>query len=44
MRVIHRVEQKYEGHEPLYSWIIAPRSQGYPAAAFAGFADRRGAR
>jgi hypothetical protein len=25
MRVSHRVEQRYEGHEPLYSWVIAPR-------------------
>ena len=25
MRVTHRDEQRYEGHEPLYSWVIAPR-------------------
>ena len=25
MRVTHRAEQRYEGHEPLYSWVIAPR-------------------
>ena len=25
MRVTHREEQRYEGHEPLYSWVIAPR-------------------
>ena len=25
MRVIHRAEQRYEGHEPLFSWVIAPR-------------------
>ena len=25
MRVTHRVEHSYEGHEPLYSWVIAPR-------------------
>lgn len=25
MRVTHRVEERYEGHEPLYSWVIAPR-------------------
>jgi len=24
MRVVHRAEEKHEGHEPLYSWIIAP--------------------
>ncbi|MBX5461628.1 MAG: hypothetical protein IRZ28_11130 [Steroidobacteraceae bacterium] len=24
MRVIHRAEHRYAGHEPLYSWIIAP--------------------
>jgi len=26
MRVTHRAEQKYDGHEPLYSWVIAPRA------------------
>jgi hypothetical protein len=26
MRVTHRAEQRYEGHEPLYSWVIAPRA------------------
>ncbi len=25
MRVTHRAEERYEGHEPLYSWVIAPR-------------------
>ena len=25
MRVTHRVELRFEGHEPLYSWVIAPR-------------------
>jgi hypothetical protein len=25
MRVTHRAEQVYEAHEPLYSWVIAPR-------------------
>jgi hypothetical protein len=25
MRVTHRIEQRYEGHESLYSWVIAPR-------------------
>jgi hypothetical protein len=25
MRVTHRAEHRYEGHEPLYSWVIAPR-------------------
>jgi hypothetical protein len=25
MRVTHRAEQRHEGHEPLYSWVIAPR-------------------
>jgi predicted methyltransferase len=25
MRVTHRAEQRFEGHEPLYSWVIAPR-------------------
>lgn len=25
MRVTHRAEQKYDGHESLYSWVIAPR-------------------
>ncbi len=25
MRVTHRDEQRHEGHEPLYSWVIAPR-------------------
>jgi hypothetical protein len=25
MRVTHRAEHQYEGHEPLYSWVIAPR-------------------
>jgi hypothetical protein len=27
MRVVYRAEHRYEGHEPLYSWIIAPRTQ-----------------
>ena len=27
MRVTHRAEQRYEGHEPLYSWVIAPRAR-----------------
>jgi hypothetical protein len=26
MRVTHRVEQRFDGHEPLYSWVIAPRA------------------
>jgi len=26
MRVSHRAEQRFEGHEPLYSWVIAPRT------------------
>jgi hypothetical protein len=26
MRVSHRAEQRFEGHEPLYSWVIAPRA------------------
>lgn len=26
MRVTHRAEQRFEGHEPLYAWVIAPRS------------------
>jgi hypothetical protein len=25
MRVVYRAEHPYEGHEMLYSWIIAPR-------------------
>src|SRR5690349_11244800 len=25
MRVTHRVEQRYDGHEPLYAWIIEQR-------------------
>jgi hypothetical protein len=25
MRVTHREELRFEGHEPLYSWVIAPR-------------------
>ena len=25
MRVTHRAEQRYAGHESLYSWVIAPR-------------------
>ena len=28
MRVTHCEEQRYEGHEPLYSWVIAPRVGG----------------
>jgi hypothetical protein len=28
MRVVYRAEQKYAGHEPLYSWVIAPRAYG----------------
>ena len=27
MRVAYRTEHRYDGHEPLYSWIIAPRAQ-----------------
>jgi hypothetical protein len=26
MRVTHRAEQRYQGHEPLYSWVISPRA------------------
>jgi hypothetical protein len=26
MRVTQRSEQRYDTHEPLYSWVIAPRS------------------
>lgn len=26
MRVTHRAELRYEGHEPLYTWVIAPRA------------------
>ena len=26
MRVTHRAEHRYEGHEPLYSWVIAPKN------------------
>ena len=26
MRVVYREEHRFEGHEPLYSWIIAPRT------------------
>jgi hypothetical protein len=26
MRVTHRAEQRQQGHEPLYSWVIAPRA------------------
>ena len=26
MRVTHRVEERYDGHEPLYSWVIGPRT------------------
>jgi hypothetical protein len=44
MRVVYRAEQRYEGHEPLYSWIIAPRPQGTSASPHAGFAARRAAR
>jgi hypothetical protein len=43
MRVVYRAEHRYEGHEPLYSWIIAPRSQGPARSPFAGFAARRAA-
>jgi hypothetical protein len=25
MRVTHRAEQRFEGHEPLYAWVISPR-------------------
>jgi hypothetical protein len=24
MRVVYRAELRYDGHEPLYSWVIAP--------------------
>ena len=24
MRVTHRAEKRFEGHEPLYSWVISP--------------------
>jgi hypothetical protein len=27
MRVTHREEQRYEGHEALFSWVIAPRTR-----------------
>ena len=30
MRVVQRAEQKYTGHEPLYSWVIAPRVRNNP--------------
>ena len=33
MRVVYRTEHRYEGHEPLYSWVIAPRTQGRTARA-----------
>ena len=33
MRVTYRAEHRYAGHEPLYSWIIAPRSQPKAARA-----------
>lgn len=26
MRVTHRAGQRHAGHEPLYSWVIAPRA------------------
>jgi hypothetical protein len=27
MRVTYRAEQTYDGHEPLYAWVIAPRAR-----------------
>jgi hypothetical protein len=33
MRVVYRTEHRYEGHEPLYSWIIAPRAPSRTARA-----------
>jgi len=33
MRVVYRAEHRYEGHEPLYSWIIAPRTKTRAARA-----------
>ena len=44
MRVVYRAEHQYEGHEPLYSWIIAPRSAGTSLTPRAGFTARRAAR
>jgi hypothetical protein len=30
MRVVARAEQNFEGHETLYSWVIAPRARNIP--------------
>ena len=44
MRVVYRAEQEYDGHEPLYSWLIAPRARKHPLQNYAyglrGFARR----